>query len=149
MTDLDEREREREARLSHTPPGEEGPKRLLEEGSLWIMIAAPCVWAAHFLLSYWAAAVWCAKIPERTGDIAAVRLGVGVLTLVALGVVAWLARKAVRTYRARLLIQENLTEHTEAERSRFLGHATLLLCSLSAVAIVFDAAPVVVFDSCY
>ena len=142
-------EREREARLSHTPPGEEGPKRLLEEGSLWIMIAAPCVWALHFLVAYWAAAVWCAKISERTEDILVVRIAVGLLTVVALAVVAWLAWKAVSSYRARLLIQENLTEHSEAERTRFLGHATLLLCSLSAAAIVFDAMPALVFDSCY
>ena len=93
-------ERDRAARLSHTPPGEEGPKRLLEEGSLWIMIAAPCVWALHFLLAYWAAAVWCAKVPARTGDILVVRLGVGGLTIVALAVVGWLAWKAVRSYRA-------------------------------------------------
>lgn len=143
------KEREREARLSHTPPGEEGPKRLLEEGSLWIMIAAPSVWALHFLLSYWAAAIWCAKIPQPTEPILAVRIGVGVLTLAALAAVGWLAWTAVRSYQATLLIQEKLTEHSEAERTRFLGHATLLLCSLSAVAIVFDAMPALVFDSCY
>jgi len=142
-------ERRRETRLSHTPPGEEGPKRLLDEGSLWIMIAAPCVWALHFLFAYWAAAVRCAKIPEGTEGIAAVRLGVGALTLVALAVVAWLAWKAVRSYRATLLIHENLTGPGEAERTRFLGHATLLLCALSAAAIVFDAVPALVFDSCY
>lgn len=142
-------ERKREAALSHTPAGEEGPKRLLEEGSLWIMVAAPCVWALHFLFAYWGAAVWCAKIPERTGEILVVRLGIGGLTVAALVVVAWLAWKAISSYRARLLIQENLTGHSEAERTRFLGHATLLLCCLSATAIVFDAMPALVFDSCY
>jgi len=141
-------EREMEARLSHTPAGEKGPKRLLEEGSLWIMIAAPCVWAIHFLLAYWSAAVWCAKIPQRTEQILAVRIGVGVLTVVALAVVAWLARRAVRNYRARFVIHDDPTEPSEAERTRFLGHATLLLCALSAAAIVFDAMPVLVFDSC-
>ena len=147
MSNVDERKREDE--LSHTPPGEAGPKGILDEGSLWIMIAAPSVWALHFLLAYWGAAVWCAKIPERTEDVLAVRLGVGVLTVVALAVVAWLARKAVRSYQGRLLIREQLTEPSEPERTRFLGHATLLLCSLSAAAIIFDAMPALVFDSCY
>lgn len=140
---------DREEGLAHTPPGEEGPKRLLEEGSLWIMVAAPCVWAAHFLLAYWAAAVWCAKIADATGSILTVRIGVGVLTIIALAIVAWLAQRAIRRYQGKLLIQENLTGHSEAERTRFLGHATLLLCSLSAAAIVFDAMPALVFDSCY
>ena len=133
--------------LSDVPHGEEPPKRLLEEGSLWIMIAAPCVWAGHFLLSYWAAAVWCAKLSQE--QILVVRLGVGGLTILALALVGWLARHAVRRYQGELLIRENLTEPTEAERTRFLGHAALLLCSLSAVAIVFDTMPVLVFDSCY
>ena len=31
----------REEGLAHTPHDEEGPKRLLEEGSLWIMVVAP------------------------------------------------------------------------------------------------------------
>ncbi|SFP43226.1 hypothetical protein [Tranquillimonas alkanivorans] len=147
MTKIDERARD--AELSHTPPGEEPPKRLLEEGSVWIMIAAPCIWALHFLLSYWAAAVWCAKLADRYDPILPVRAGVAVLTLVALAVVAWLARYAVRRYQGRLLIQEDLTEHSEAERTRFLGHATLLLCALSAAAIIFDSMPILVFDSCY
>jgi hypothetical protein len=142
-------ERAREAELSYTPPGEEGPKRLIEEGSVWIMAASPCVWALHFLFSYWAAAVWCAKVAERFGSILPVRLGVGALTVAALALLAWIARHAVRRYEGRLLIQEHLTEPSEAERTRFLGHATLLLCSLSAVAIVFDAMPAVVFNSCY
>jgi hypothetical protein len=71
------------------------------------------------------------------------------LTVAALALLAWIARHAVRRYEGRLLIQEHLTEPSEAERTRFLGHATLLLCSLSAVAIVFDAMPAVVFNSCY
>lgn len=142
-------ERKREEELSYTPPGEEGPKGVLEEGSLWIMIAGPSVWALHFLLAYWGAAVWCAKIPEPRGAILMLRLSVGVLTVIALAVVGWLAWKAVRSYDGRLLIREDLTKPTEPERTRFLGHATLLLCSLSAAAIVFDAMPALVFDSCY
>lgn len=121
-------------------------KRLIDDGSLWIMVAAPTVWAAHFLLCYWIAAVWCAKIG---GPLDEVRFWVLVLTAGALALVALLAWHAVRRYDGQLLIQEDLTKDTEEERERFLGHATLLLCSLSALAIVFDAVPALVFDQCH
>jgi hypothetical protein len=138
-----------EAELSYYPEGEEPPKRLLEEGSLWIMVAAPTVWAAHFLLCYWVAAVWCAKVTEGPGPLDTVRIVIAALTLAALALIALLAWHAVRGYGGRLLINEELTEDTEKERARFLGHATLLLCSLSTVAILYSALPALVFDTCF
>jgi hypothetical protein len=30
--------------------------------SLWLLVASPVIWAAHFLLCYGTAAVWCAKV---------------------------------------------------------------------------------------
>ena len=138
-----------ERSLSHYPPGEEPPKRLLAEGSLWIMVAAPIVWAAHFLLCYWVAAVWCAKVTDGQGPLGLVRLTVAGLTVLALALIAFLAWHAVRRYHGVLLIDEHLTEDTERGRTRFLGHATLLLASLSAVAVVFDAMPALVFDTCF
>ena len=133
----------------HAPPGEEPPKRLLEEGSLWVMVAAPTVWAAHFLLSYWVAAVWCAKVTEGDGPLGVVRLTVAGLTAGALALIALLAWYAVRRYEGELFINKAITEDTERGRTRFLGHATLLLCCLSAVAVVFDALPAVVFETCF
>lgn len=132
------------------PPrwGDEPPKHLLEQGSLWVMIAVPSVWAVHFLLCYWIAAVWCAKTAAGTSA-DGIRLGVGALTVLALAVIALLARHAVKRFNARLLTPKELTEDTEAERTRFLGNAALLLCSLSAIAVVFTATPVLVFDRCY
>lgn len=127
---------------------DEPPKRLLEEGSLWIMIATPSVWAAHFLLSYWIASVWCAKVVDGTGALDTVRLWVLGLTVAALALIGLLARHAVRRYDGRLLIHEDMAEDTEAERTRFLGRATLLLCCLSAVAILFNSLPALVFDRC-
>lgn len=121
---------------------------LFEEGSLWPVIAALSIWAGHFLLSYWAAAVWCAKYAEGEGSLFWVRVAVGLLTLVALAAVGGLARHAMRRYRGRLAIEDDLVEDSEAERTRFLGHATLLLCTLSAAAIVLDVVPVMVFATC-
>lgn len=137
-----------EAGLSHYPPGEEPPKRLLEEGSIWIVVAGPVIWAAHFLLCYWAAAVWCAKIAPAAGGIGPVRAAVGGLTVVALALIALIARLAVRRYHGVLVIDEAITDDTEGGRTRFMGHATLLLCALSATAVLFDALPALVFRTC-
>jgi hypothetical protein len=131
------------------PEGVEPPKGLLEEGSLWVMIAAPTVWAAHFLVCYWVAAVWCAKVTEGAGPLGPVRWAVAILTVAALALIGALIHRARTRYEGRFLIDEDLTRSTEAERTRFLGHATLLLAGLSAVAVVIDALPVVVFDTCF
>ncbi len=42
------------------PPGE--APRVIDQGSVWILVAAPSIWAAHFLLSYWVAAIWCGSL---------------------------------------------------------------------------------------
>lgn len=133
------------------PPrwGEEGPKHLLEEGSLWVMIAVPSIWAAHFLLCYWVAAIWCAKVPAADASADPMRLALLGLTAAALLLIGLIALHAIRRYRARLLTRDELTEDTEAERTRFLGNATLLLCCMSAVAVVFTAMPLLVFDRCF
>lgn len=133
------------------PPrwGEEGPKHLLGEGSLWVMIAVPSVWAAHFLLCYWVAAIWCAKAAAAGASTDVMRLSLAALTVAALLLIGLLAAHAVRRYGARLLTRSELTEDTEAERTRFLGNAILLLCSMSTVAVVFTAMPLLVFDRCF
>lgn len=121
---------------------------LFQEGSLWPLIAAPSVWAAHFLLSYWIGAVWCARYVGDDGSLLWVQVSVGALTVAALLTLGWLARKAVRGYQGRLMIDDDLVGDSEQERTRFMGHATLLLCTLSAVAVVFDAVPVAIFATC-
>lgn len=121
---------------------------LFQEGSLWPVIAALSIWAGHFLLCYWVAAVWCAKYAAGEGSLLWVRIAIGLLTVLALAVLAWLARHAAHRYHARLDIEDDLLEDSDFDRARFLGHATLLLCALSAVAIVFDVVPALVFATC-
>lgn len=121
---------------------------LLEEGSLWIMVAAPCVWAAHFLLSYWIVAVWCAKVEPGPGSLLAARIAVAALTAIALAMIGWLSLRAWRRYEGRLTIDDDLVRDTQRERTRFLGHAALLLAALSAVGVLFDALPALAFPSC-
>ena len=122
-------------------------RRIIDEGSLWIMVAVPSVWAAHFLLVYWVAAVWCAKLGRDAG-LDPVRLAILGLTVLALGVVGWLAWMAWRDYAGRLPLGGEIEEDTDDGRRRFMGQATLMLAILSAVAILFDAIPALVFERC-
>src|SRR5687767_11521418 len=36
--------------------------------SLWLLTASPVIWAAHFMLSYITASIWCAKLagPDKS-----------------------------------------------------------------------------------
>ena len=43
--------------------------------SLWLLTASPVMWAAHFLLSYGTASVWCAKVAGPGGSVARQRRG--------------------------------------------------------------------------
>ena len=121
---------------------------LFAAGSLWLLIAVPSVWAAHFLLCYWATAVWCAKFVGAGGPLATMQVVVGVLTAAALLTLLGLAVHASRRYGGRLGPDDDLVANSEPERSRFLGHTALLLCTLSAVAVIFDAVPVLVIATC-
>ena len=46
--------------------------------SLWLLTASPTIWAAHFLLSYATAAIWCAKIAGPGGSLTTVRVAIAV-----------------------------------------------------------------------
>lgn len=52
--------------------------------SLWLLIASPAIWAAHFTLSYLTAAIWCAKLAETGGSLHPVRSAVVIYTVLAL-----------------------------------------------------------------
>jgi hypothetical protein len=111
--------------------------------SLWTLFTAPVIWAAHFLVCYVAAAVACA----RGADLALVRLGIGGATVLALlgivlaGMLAW----------RQWGFGSGDPPHdagTRADRLLFQGFATLLLCGLSFVAVVYQALPAVFLTDC-
>lgn len=117
--------------------------------SLSMLIFGPGIWAAHFLLSYVSAAVWCAKVVGRTGLLDSVRIAVGVYTVIALfgiGLTAWRGYQRHTLGGGRATLPHNLD--TAASRHRFLGFATLLLCGLSFVATIYVALAVVFIGSC-
>jgi hypothetical protein len=116
--------------------------------SLWLLTAAPVLWAAHFLLCYLTASVWCAKVVGPGGPLTTVRVAIVAYTAVALaaiGAIGWVG------YRRHSFGHADLPhdDDTPEDRHRFLGFATLLLSALSAVAVVYAALVAAFFGSCH
>ena len=116
--------------------------------SLWLLTASPALWAAHFLLCYVTASVWCAKVVGLGGSLTTARAAIAVYTalaLAAIGVIGWVG------YRRHSLGAADLPhdDDTPEDRHRFLGFATLLLSGLSAVAVIYAALVVVFVERCY
>ena len=127
------------ARATSPPPESKG-------GGLWILAAAPTVWAAHFLLAYVTAAVWCAKAVERGGPLGGARTAIAAYTVVALFAIAWIG---VRAWARHHTGEAPHDADTPEDRDRFLGFAALLLAGLSAVAVVYAALAAVFIGSCH
>jgi len=118
-----------------------------EKESLWVLTAAPALWAAHFLACYVTAAIWCEKLAGPGGSLGDARLAMAVFTVVALagiGITGWVG---LRRHRHGL----ETTSHdfdTAGDRHRFLGFATLLLAGLSAVATLYVASAAAFIGDC-
>ncbi|HTN62230.1 MAG TPA: hypothetical protein VL147_11860 [Devosia sp.] len=115
---------------------------------LWQVIAAPIVWALHFLFCYVYVAIYCEKA-GRDALLGDVRLAIVAATLVALALIGWPAISLYRV-RGRSLTDDDFEfEHnTPEERHRFLSHVALMLCVLSAVAVLYVAIPMLYLSSC-
>lgn len=115
--------------------------------SLWMLTIAPATWAAHLMLCYLTAAIWCAKLAGPNGSLGGVRDAIGWYTVAALTGIAIVGWKGFRR-------QSDGTETTSQDsdspesRHRFLGFATLLLAGLSAVATIYVALAAVYFETC-
>lgn len=112
--------------------------------SLWMLATSPVIWAAHFLLCYVTAAIWCAKVG---GPLGSVRLAIAIYTVAALGGIGTMAWIGLR----RHTFGSATVPHdfdTPEDRHRFLGFATLLLSALSAVAVIYVAIVAVFIERC-
>lgn len=123
--------------------------RRTDEGnqSLWRLIASPTIWAAHFLLSYVTAAIWCEKFAGRDGPLGGARVAIILYTVAALAGIAfngWGGWKRHRLGPSEVPHDADTLE----DRHRFLGFATLLLAGLSAVAVLFASLVVIFFKDC-
>jgi hypothetical protein len=118
-----------------------------EKPSLLLLAASPLMWAAHFVLCYATASIWCAKVIGPGGSLATVRIGIVVYTALAF---AGIGIVGLNGYRRHSLGDAALPhdDDTPEDRQRFLGFATLLLSALSAVAVIYAAAVVVFIERC-
>ena len=115
---------------------------------LWRVIAAPIVWALHFLFCY----VYAAIYYEKTGRGASLdqpTLVVIGATVVALALIG-LSTHHIWRVRARSLTDNDFDfEHnTPEERHRFLSHVALMLCVLSTVAVLYVTIPMLYLSTC-
>lgn len=114
---------------------------------LVLVFIPPAVWAAHFLVTYVSAAVWCARFAGRAGSLGSLRGAVAVYTAVALLVIV---TTGVGGYRRHYHPEETPPHDadTPADRERFLGLATALLAGLSVIATIYVAAIVLIVHTC-
>jgi hypothetical protein len=118
-----------------------------DRGSLWLLTIAPTIWAAHLLLCYVTAAIWCAKFVPSGGRLGGIRSAIIWYTAAALVGIALIGWEGFRRHR----YGTETTTHdldTPEDRHRFLGFATLLLSGLSAVAVLYAMLAASYFDTC-
>lgn len=116
--------------------------------SLWLLTASPVIWAAHFLLSYITASIWCAKLAGPDKSLWEVRVAIVIYTafaLIAIGFIGWVGHRRHRYGNASVPHDADTPE----DRHRFLGFAILLLSGLSAVAVIYAGLVVVFVRSCH
>ena len=114
---------------------------------LVLLAASPTIWAAHFLLAYCTAAVWCEKVASRGGSLGGAGIAIWVFTVLALLAIAVIGLRAWRRHR----YGDGEPPHdfdSAADRHRFLGFACLLLSGLSAAAVFYSALALVFVGSC-
>lgn len=122
-----------------------------EEGEgtdLWLLIAAPVIWSAHFLACYVAVAVYCAKAGRDAAldPMVWVVLGMSALAIGGIGFVLlglWRVR-GPSVGDGDLVYGGNSPE----ERHRFLTHVAITLCVLSIVGVLYVTLPVLAIDTC-
>jgi hypothetical protein len=128
--------------------------RLSDPDSLWTVILSPTIWAGHFLAVYLWAAILCQKAPDAgVAGLPATRIGIAVLTLLALGLIGWAGRVAWTRWRGEepddaISPFEPHDDDTVASRRRFSAYAAVLLAGLSAVGVIYQSLPALFFDSC-
>lgn len=130
-----------------SPPRDPTHELPEEHESLWLLAASPTIWAAHFLLAYCTAAIWCAKAASPDQPLGPVRVAIAAYTVAALmgiGLIGWHGWKRYR------LGAEDLPHDVDRPEDRhgFLGFATVLLSGLSAVAVLYETLAAVLIETC-
>jgi hypothetical protein len=121
--------------------------RTADHYSLWRLTIAPTIWAAHLLLCYITAAVWCAKFVSHGGPLGGVRNAITWYTALALIGIALIGWEGFRRHRHGTEATTHDLDSVD-DRHRFLGFATLLLAGLSAVGVLYAALAATYFETC-
>lgn len=114
--------------------------------SLWRITFGPLIWALHFVASYGATALVCAK--GATGAIEGLRIGMGIGTLAALALILWLAVQAWRQWDVQHDREWENDKGTSEDRHQFLGHAAFLLAVISFIGVAYVALPPLLIGTC-
>lgn len=115
--------------------------------NLWTLLAPPAIWAIHFLLCYVAAAIACAKGGGPWVDLTTLRWVILGITIPALGLILVAGQQARRHWGFGTDDPPH-DQATDEDRQHFLGYATLLLCALSFVSVIFVAMPALTIADC-
>jgi hypothetical protein len=116
--------------------------------NILLLTLGPLIWAAHLLLSYATASVWCGKVVGLGGTLGPIHSVIIVYTIVGVAATALVASIGYRRHRQNDMALPH-DDDTPEDRHRFLGFATFLLAALSAVAIVYAGFVIIFFRSCY
>ncbi len=115
--------------------------------TLWTLFTAPVVWAAHFLVCYIGASIYCDKPELDWLSFSAVRAGIAAATVIALSLIALSAWLAWRQWGFGTDDPPH-DDPTRRDRTLFQGFATLLLSGLSFIAVIFTAMPALFLTEC-
>ena len=115
--------------------------------SLWTLFTAPVVWALHFLASYGAFSVYCAKADASGFSFDTLRIALAIVTIAALAMIVFAAWLAWRQWGFGVHDPPH-DEPTHRARTLFQGFATLLLSGLSFMAVLYGALPLFFIEGC-
>ncbi|WP_246253349.1 hypothetical protein [Sulfitobacter maritimus] len=114
--------------------------------SLWRITFGPLIWALHFVCSYGATALVCAKAGAEAVPV--LRMGIGIGTLLALALIFWFGLQAWRQWDLRRDREWENDAGTGEDRHQFLGHAGFLLAAISFIGVVYVALPALFIGTC-
>lgn len=120
---------------------------LFTRNSLPSLISAPLIWALHFTLSYVIVSLACAY------DFGGAHVSIALVTLLALALLIFIGAANWRKWRRERQTGRSSGGGTDpdvagANMGAFFSLASLMLCVLSAVALIWVALPAAVLPTC-
>lgn len=105
------------------------------------LVSAPLIWALHFLSCYVLVSLSCAF------GFGGVGIGIGIVTLAALALIGAIGLANYRTWKqSRSVIRH--TAVPDAQVRAFFSLNAMMLCALSAVALIWVAVPAAMLPPC-